>query len=63
MKYSGHMKLLCELSKLSFNAFNPFVYLTNTDASIPVYNSDQKELVAIYIYAEYTQLQLTFLAL
>ena len=38
MKYSGHRKLLCELSKLSkFNAFNLLGYLTNTDASILVY--------------------------
>ena len=38
MKYSGHTKLLCELSKLSkFNTFNLLGYQTNTDASIIVY--------------------------
>ena len=35
MKYSGHVKLLCELSKL--NAFNLLGYQSNTDASILVY--------------------------
>ena len=50
MKYSGHMKLLCELSKLSFNAFNPFVYLTNTDASIPVYKF-RPEIIGFNMYA------------
>ena len=50
MKYSGQMKLLCELSKLSkYNAFNLLGYYTNTDG--------------FNMYAEYTQLQLTFLAL
>ena len=38
MKYSGHKKLLCELSKLSkLNAFILLGYQTNTDASILVY--------------------------
>ena len=38
MKYSGHMKLLCEFSKLSkLSAFNLLGYQTNTDASILVY--------------------------
>ena len=38
MKYFGHRKLSCELSKLSkFNAFNLLGYLKNTDASILVY--------------------------
>ena len=40
MKYSGHRKLLCELSKLSkFNAFILLGYQSNTDsdASILVY--------------------------
>jgi len=38
MKYSGHRKLLCELSKLSkFNAFNLLGYYKNTDASMLVY--------------------------
>ena len=60
MKYSGHKKLFCELSKLSkFNAFN---FLANTDASILVYTF-RPERTGFYMYAEYTQLQLTFLAL
>ena len=38
MKYSGHRKLLCELSNLSkFNAFNLPGFLTNIDATILVY--------------------------
>jgi len=38
MKYSGHRKLLCELSKFSkFNAFILLGYFKNTDASILVY--------------------------
>ena len=38
MKYSGHGKLLCELSKLSkLNAFILLGYKTNTDAPILVY--------------------------
>jgi len=35
MKYSGHRKLLCELSK--FNAFNLLGYYTDTEASFLVY--------------------------
>ena len=63
MKYSGHRKLLCELSKLSkFNAFNLLGYWTNTDASILVYKF-RPERTGFNMYAEYTQLQLTFLAL
>ena len=63
MKYSGHRKLLCELSKLSkFNAFNLLGKLTNTDASILVYKF-RPERTGFNIYVEYTQLQLTFLAL
>ena len=58
MKYSGHRKLLCELSKLSkFNAFNPLEYETNTDASILVYKF-RPERTSFNMYAEYTQLQL-----
>ena len=57
MKYSGHMKLLCELSKLS--KFNGFILL---DASILVYIFHQ-ERTGFNMYAEYAQLQLTFLAL
>ena len=62
MKYSGHRKLLCELSKLSnFNAFNLLGYLTNTDASILVFIF-RPERTGFNMYAEYTQLHLTFLA-
>ena len=63
MKYSGHRKLLCELSKLSkFNAFNLLGNKTNTDASILVYKF-RPERTGFNMYAEYTQLQLAFLAL
>ena len=64
MKYSGHRKLLCELSKLSkFNAFNLLGYLTNTDdASILGYKFRPKR-TGFNMYAEYTRPQLTFLAL
>ena len=62
MKYSGHRKLLCELSKLSkFNAFNPLGYKTYTDESILVYRF-RPERTGFNMYAQYTQLQLTFLA-
>ena len=63
MKYSGHRKLLCELSKLSkFNAFNLLGYYTNTNASIIVYKF-RPERTGFNMYTEYTQPQLTFLAL
>ena len=64
MKCSGHrMKLLCEFSKLSkLNSFNLLGHLTNTDASILVYKF-RPERTGFNMYAEYTQLQLTFLAL
>ena len=63
MKYSGHRNLLCELSKLSkFNAFNLLGYQTNTDASILVYKFCPKR-TGFNVYEEYTQPQLTFLAL
>jgi len=63
MKYSGHRKLLCELSKsLKFDAFNLLGYETNTDASILVYKL-RPERTGFNMYAEYTQLQLTFLVL
>ena len=63
MKYSGHRKPLCELSKLSkFNAFNFFGYSTKTDASILVYKF-RPERTGFNMYSEYKQLQLTFLAL
>ena len=62
MKYSGHSKLLRELSKSSkFNAFNHLGYKTNTDASILVYKF-RPERTGFKMYAEYTQLQLTLLA-
>ena len=63
MKYSGNRKLLCELSKLSkLNAFILLGYQTNTDASILAYKF-HPERTGFNMYAEYTQLQLTFLAL
>ena len=63
MKYSGHRKLLCELSKLSkFNAFNLLGYLTNSDTSILVYKFHPKR-TGFNVYAEYTRPQLTFLVL
>ena len=58
MKYSGHRKLLCELSKLSkFNAVILLGYQTNTDASILVYKF-RPERTGFNIYAEYTRPQL-----
>ena len=57
MKYSGHMKLLCELSK--FNAFNLLGYRTNTEASILIYKFRTKRTG----FNMYTRPQLTFLAL
>ena len=70
-QYSGHRKLLCELSKLSkFNAFNLLRYETNTDASILVYKFhpertgfNTQSIRNGNMYAEYTQWQLTVLAL
>ena len=63
MKYSGHRKLLCELSKLSkFNAFDLLGYLGNTKASILVYKF-RPERTGFNMYAKYTRPQLTFLAL
>ena len=63
MKYSGHRKLLCELSKLSkLNSFKLLGYLTNTEASILVYKF-RPERTGFNNYAEYTRPQLTFLAL
>ena len=63
MKYSGHRKLLCEFSKLSkFNAFNLLGYLMNTDESILVCKFCP-ERTGFNMYTEYTQPQLTFLAL
>ena len=63
LKYSVHRKLLCELSKFSkFNAFNLIGFYTNTDASILVYKFRPKR-TGFNMYVEYTQPQLTFLAL
>ena len=63
MKYSGHRKLLCEFLKLSkLNAFILIGYQTNTDASILVYKF-RPERTGFNMYADYTQPQLTFLAL
>ena len=63
MKYSGHRKLLCELSKLSkLNAFILLGHQKNTDASILVYKF-RPERTGFNMYAENTQPQLTFLAL
>ena len=63
MKYSGHRKLLCKLSKLSkFKAFNLLGYQRNTDASILVYKF-RPERTGFNMDAENTQRQLTFLAL
>ena len=57
------MKLLCELSKLSkVNAFILLGYKTNTDSSIIVYKF-RPERTGFNMYGEYTQPQLTFLAL
>ena len=63
LKYSGHRKLLCELSKLSkLNAFILLGYQTNIDASILVYKF-RPEKTGFNMYAEFTQPQLTFLAI
>ena len=63
MKYSGHRKLLCELSKLSkFNVLILLGYQKNTDASILVYKY-RPGRTGFNIYAENTQLKLTFLTL
>ena len=53
MKYSGHRKLLCELSKLTkYNAFKIHGYQTNTaDASILVYKF-RLEKTGFNMYAE-----------
>ena len=58
MKYSGHKKLLCELSKL--NAFMLLGYSRNTNASILVYKH-RPERTGFNMYAEDTQQQSTFL--
>ena len=63
MKYSGHRKLLCELSKFSkFYAFILLGYYSNTDASILVYKQ-RPERTGFNMYAENARQQLTFLAL
>ena len=66
MKYSGHRKLLCEFTKLSkfkIKCFYPPRILDEfTDASILVYKF-RLARTGFKMYAEYTQPQLTFLAL
>ena len=62
MNYSGHRKILCEILKSSkLNAYNLLGYKTNTDASILLYKF-RPERTCFNMYAEYTQLQLIFLA-
>ena len=61
--FSDYRKLLCEFSKLSkLNAFILLGYYTNIDASILVYKF-RPERTGFNMYATYTQLQLTLLAL
>ena len=63
MKYSGHRKLLCELSKLSkSNALILLGYWSNTDASILVYK-DRPERTGFNMHAENKQQEFTFLTL
>ena len=63
MKYSGHRKLLCELSK--FSKLNAFIFLGNqedADSSILVYKHSP-EKTGFKMYAENTQQQITLIAL
>ena len=53
---------MCIIKIIKFNAFNLLGYLPNTDASILVYNF-LPERTGFNMYTEYTQPQLTFLAL
>ena len=63
MKYFSHRKQLCELSKLSkSNGFNLLGYKMNSDAYILVYKF-RSERTDFNMYAEYTQLQFSFLSL
>ena len=63
MKYSGHWKLLRELSKLlKLNAFILLGHQRNTDASTLVYKH-RPERTGFNMYAENTQQQLTVLTL
>ena len=63
MKYSGHRKLLCELTKFSkLNVFILLGYQSNTDVSILVYKP-RPERTGFNMYSESTHQQLTFLAL
>ena len=63
MKYFGHRKLLCELTKFSkLNVFILLGYQSNTDASIFVYKH-RPERTGFNMYSESTHQQLTFLAL
>ena len=54
MKYSGHRKLLCELSKLNALIFQG--YQTKTEASILVYKF-LPERTGFNMYAEYMRPQ------
>ena len=58
MKYSGPRKLLCELSKLS--KLNALTFSDTERLQIP---PRENWFQTFNMYAEYTQLQLTFLAL
>ena len=63
MKYSGHRKLLCELSKLS-----NLMLLTSSDTKrklmhLFLFTNSAQKRTGFNTYAEYTRPQLTFLAL
>ena len=62
MKYSGHRKLLCELSKLS-----NLMLLTSSDTKQTLMHlflfTNSAQIPGFNMYAEYTRQQLTFLAL
>ena len=62
MKYSGHRKPLCELSKLSNSMLSTSSDTKRTLNSLLVYKF-RPERTDFNIYAECAQLQLTFLAL
>jgi len=64
-------KIIYEIfwSKETFSKLSKLMILTSSDTKrtlmhlFLITNSAQRELISIYMYAEYTQLQLTFLAL
>ena len=60
MKYSGHRKLLCVLSK--FNAFN-LLDSKRTLMHLFLFTNSAQRKHGFNMFAEYTKLQLTFLAL